>query len=441
MKKKPTQAHTMTTQTDLAQSVLDYVLQEESGESVENKQARENIADALRGDSYIVTETTERDQSRVLFVTSDISVLQAGSAREQFFVALGQWFEEVHVCVVRTRSERPQPIRVEKNVWLYQIVGKNKRQLEQSAEALMDDQLTFGSVFRPDVIVGLDVSQAGMIAQHISRTYSKPLQLHVTSDIFRVHEGGKRLSWSQRRAAKSLLRSAKSVRVASEVLRDMLQRKKILTTTDNAVLPHFYNFAALQNSTPAFDLHTRYSDFKLIFVTFAPLTADSQLHEVFSAIHATLTHNKIGLVVVGDGPARELFEKKANLLDISSKVVFVQTPDDITPYFKTADAILELGTAPQNEETILRAIVSHAPILAYTTELRNDLLEDGESALLCEANTAQCISQKITTFLNNHIVRITMRRALADIAQRRLHEDSDSYYRAYRDTIERALIS
>ena len=133
-------------------------------------------------------------------------------------------------------------------------------------------------------------------------------------------------------------------------------------------------------------------------------------------------------------------QEKVELLGIKDKVVFVPPPADPTPYYKTADVLIETGQQPLHDETVLRAIASGLPIICYATPLRLDLLEDKTSALICEQADAHCLTQKISQFLNSQALRVKFKRREKLIVKDRLHEDTDSYYQVYRDSIETALL-
>ena len=106
------------------------------------------------------------------------------------------------------------------------------------------------------------------------------------------------------------------------------------------MLPKFYDFSGYLTATPAFDIHDKYRQFSFIMLAFGDLTATSTLHETFTALHRMLANPRIGLVIVGSGPAKALFEEKATLLGVKQSVVFVERPEDIAAFLLTADILV-----------------------------------------------------------------------------------------------------
>ena len=429
-------------QSSRAEAVLDVVLRGEDkvvpvGPEPEPELDPDQVTvdEALKARPVIDVDTG-RTKSRVLFVTTDEYVLEPNSATQQTYLDLASLFDEVHVMVLLGRRGKDAHERLADNVWFYQVHNKYWWRLPWAAIYAAFDALTFNENIRPDVIVGINPFEAGLAAYFIARDFGRPVQIHINKDFLHPSFTTKQKANKWRKwMAHYVLRQVSSVRTHTDTLREILT-KKFSRLVDIRTLPRLYNFSQLQKAKPAYDVHERYKDFVFIIITFGPLTADSHLHDAFTALRQTLLNKRIGLLVIGDGPAKSLFVEKTKLLGIEESVVFLAQLDDEVSVYKTANVLIETSTHGDSEIHVLKAAAAGLPIIAYETDTRQDLFKDGESALLCEPGDMTALSQQMTKLLNSQATRIELARNSEAMAAERLVEDSESYQRAFRDTIE-----
>ena len=431
---------TWTDQSEVAKAVLDHVLYEDNPEVAEVLENQVAVEEEKRAPSILAFDSG-RTKSRVLFVTTDAAILEKGSAAEKKYLHISEWFDELHIMVLLPgRSLNEVTERISTNVWVYVVQAKDYTVSAQAALHRLEEDLLFNDSLRPDIVVATDPLTSGVAAKAIGERFGRVWQVQIKTHFFGTELQPRQISFWETRVAKKVLRTTPSVRFGSAEIAVGIKKIVVPKTDDQKILPQYYNFDALKNSTPVFDLKERYPEYKLIIVTFGLLTADSNLHDVFVALRNVLHKNRIGLIIIGDGPAKKLFVEKAQLLDIEKNVVFVSESADLIPYYKTADVLIETGLTSVADETVLRAIAAGLPTIAYETELRSDLLKDGRSALLCPADDPHCLSQNMGKFLNNQGLRTQFRRRLNMIADSRLHEDKRSYFEALRDSVEIALV-
>lgn len=415
-----------------AQRVLDYVLY---GDAKNDDTSGVDVR-AARSAPPVAARDSGREASRVLFVTRDEAALSANSAVQREYAELTGYFDEVHVFVLIPRKGEGKTVRVTDRMWVYPVRSGYWWTLPFAAKRHAAEALVFHGSVRPDVIVGTDPYEAGLAALLIGRACDRPVQIHVpedfTDDAFRKRDPDN--GW-RRRIARYVLKRVTSVRAKTEAIKTMLQQrfKKI---GDIEVLPRFYNFTGYRDAVPAFDVHDKFRDFVFVALTFGELTADSRIHDVFAALNRVLHNPRIGLVVVGDGPAEAIFKEKVKLLGIERNVVFLKTAEDPVSLVKTADLLIETGTSVESEEYVMRAAAAGLPMLAVETALRKDLFRDGHSAFLCPPGDVPCLSQKFTKFLNSPALRKQFSLEGAAVARDRLIEDPAAYYRAFGDSIE-----
>jgi glycosyltransferase involved in cell wall biosynthesis len=425
-------------QSSRAEAILQQILTEEATASESGGERHMTVAEAMAA-RPVIDQDTGRNSARVLIVTTDESVLLNSSARRTTYLELGKQLDELHVMCLIARSGKETFDRASNNVWFYQVRAKNWWHLPWAARRAASEALTWNDIPRPDVIVGVDPFEAGLAARLIAKRFNRPLQYHVETDIFDPafkladHDNPWRL-----RLANFLLKRAVSVRTRTRILKDALQ-KRYPNIKDMAVMPRFHNFTHLLSDSPTFDLHERLTNFAFIILAFGPLSADSYLHELFLALNRLLHNPHIGLVVVGDGPARQLFSDKVNLLGIAKSVVFEKEVPNLVSYLKTADLMIELDSKEEGEVRILQAAAAGLPTVMYATDLRRDLFVDGVSAFICEPGDNECLTAKTAKFINTAILRNQFAAEAMDVAKERLHENPDAHFQAMALTIEAAL--
>ena len=387
----------------------------------------------------VLDQDTGRTKARVLFVTMDQRALVKDSGLRLYYAALVQEFDEVHVLCLTVGKGEDNFDRAGANLWFYQVKAAVWWKLPWAARAAAEEALTWNGVARPDVIVGVDLFEAGLAAYLISRKFSRPIQYHVYSDPFApsFKSAAEDNNWRVR-IAKFILKRASSLRVSTGALKESLAAR-YRRLKDIGVLPKFYDFKGIAEAVPAMNLHEKYRDFSFIILAFGRLTATSRLHDVFAALHALLKNPRIGLLVVGDGPGKQLFLDKVKILGIERNVVFQKESDDLASYLKTADMMIEIDVDEEAEVRVLKGAMAGTPMVLASTDLREDMFKDGESAFICPPDDLTCVSQKASKFINSAVYRSKFAENAAYVAKSRINEDSTTHYQAIALSIESVL--
>ncbi len=424
-----------------AEAVLEQILDTEFAPQAEAvPEERVTVAEAIAA-RPVIDQDTGRARARVLIVTTDENVLLEGSSIRTEYAKLAAELDELHVMCVIPRAGKEAFDRAGDNVWFYQVRAKNWWSTPWAARTAALEALTWNGAPRPDIVVGVDMFEAGWSAWMISRAFDRPLQYHVFTDPFHPEyvSAAPDNNW-RLRVAKFLLRRAKSVRTGTNELKEILkQRYKRLT--DISTLPRFYQFTNLLDGQPAFNLHERFRDYVFIMLAFGPLTAGSHLHDLFAALHRLLRNPRIGLVVVGDGPAKNIFLEKVKILGIEKNVVFHKEVEDLVSYLKSSDLLVEMGTDEESEIRVLQAAAAGLPAVMRATALRRDLFKDGVSGFLCEPDDLLCVTEKVSKYVNTPTFREQFSENAQDIAKERLHENPTAHYQALALAIESVLAS
>lgn len=427
-----------------AEAVLDRVLTDTSTETILRKESEGAVAAELRKQRLLEAEST-RAKSRVLFVTSDVSVCEKESAAALRFTALADVFDEVHVLVIGRRGTlkaQDEAIRLGPATWVYPLVPYFFVQTPFAARALARDELEFADGFRPDLVVALDPFESGVAGLFIADHYDRPFQVHLDSEdwlnIDKFRKEAKENTWRLRFLHYTLRRTT-SVRVATESLKQTIA-KYYKHIDDLALLPRFYHTRELL-SLPRETSVDRFPQFVFTILTESDLDASSTVYRVLDAARMALQTPSIGLAVLGDGPLKEQFRQRAALLKIDRQVMFVGKQTDDIDYLRSADVLVVTDTTTKSDDLIIRAAALGVPIIMAKTPLRNDLFKDGTDAFLCDPEDTLAFTTKLRTFINTNALRTQFSENGREVIKTRIEEDPVLYRIAYRDSIEQLLFS
>lgn len=420
---------------DRAASELEYVLEKDTKAEVA---PRISVAEAISQPRVFQTNAT-RTTTRVLFVSQDASLLNPEKQSLDGFLNLHELFQEVHVLILRQGIEAKNPVfRVAPNVWLYTASSRYWWAIPSAGIKLVEEQMVFAAGFRPDLIVARDPFESAIVAHKIARQYERPAQVHVLED-YTASEFSRRYkhAFFRRLMAKHMIKKFASVRVVSSAVENMLAKR--FTIPDLRMLPRFNNYEAILNAKPTIDLKEIYKPFVFIILFVGKLAHNSTLFRAIDAARFVLKNPRVGLIVLGDGPAKGEFQKRTKLLGIEEQVVFDSRTKNIVPHIKSANLLLATDTDPDSDEVVLQAAAAGLPIVMSRTPKREELFEHGVSAYLCEETDVQAFTDRISEMLNNFGIR----RVLSDNAQEMMretfHQDAREYTEAYRTSIEQAL--
>lgn len=437
--KAPSKYKALLDQSKKASYILDYVLGDESEESVAEKLDQSPVAEELSR-APLVSHESGRKKSRVLFITRDVSVLEKDSISQLHFLNLRSVFDEVHIIVLSQSWQAKKAVeRLSTNLWTYTTSGKYWWSQIFVAQSIANNQLKFADGFRPDVIVALDPFESGLAGFLIAEKYDRAFQVHVTEDFFDpefkkrdVHNGWRLY------IASFVLKQAQSMRTATNAIKTKI-KKKFRHIKDISLLPRHYNISAIISAAETTTIKDIFPQYAFVALFVGKLDHDSTLFRALDASRAILHSKSIGLVVVGHGPTKKESEKRAEILGITQQVVFEKDESRLISYLKSADILICTDTTEASEEVVIQAAAAGLPLLLAKTEFRGDLFTDGESAFLCDKEDTIDFSQKLVKFLNTNSLRTQFATNARDIIKTRLHEDPESYKFAYRDSIERVF--
>lgn len=421
---------------DYERSSLEYVLEKERKQNDDTRYL--SVEEAMQEEA-VYQVSSDRNITRVLFISQDESLLNPTKQSLDGYINLSDLFDEVHILILRQGIEAKNPVlRLAKNMWLYTASDKNWWATPFKGNYLVMQQLEFAEGFRPDIIVARDPFESAALAIYLGRKYGRPVQIHVLEDYHKSEflSKNRHNRWRQY-LPKFTIPRAISVRTSTRATLDFIRGK--FKVPDLSILPRFNNYESLISTTPTIDLRDKYKPFVFIMLYIGRLTSDSGLHKAFDAAAQGLKNPRIGLIVIGDGPAKKEFEERAKALGIKEQVVFETDIKDEVPYLKSANVLIVPDVDSEGEEVALRGAAAGIPMVMARTESREDIFSDGESALLFAPDDLDEFGLKLNILMNDVPLRKYMAEAAQDMIASKFHDNPERYRAAYRASIEEVL--
>lgn len=399
---------------------------------------RVSVEDAMR-EERLYRAKSNRNATRVLFISQDASLLNPTTQSLDGYVDISSLFDEVHILILRSGIPAKNPVlRVGDNVWLYTASAHSWWNKTAAGADLIEQQLQFANGFRADLIIARDPFESALLANKLAKKYNRPSQLHVLED-FTTREFKKLAPenfWRQF-IPKRTIPQFPSVRTLSGNVEKYISSK--YTIPDLAVLPKFNDYESLINIKPTINLKEKYRPFVFIILYVGKLSHRSTLYRAIDAARFVLKNPRVGMVVLGDGPAKPEFKKRAKQLGIEEQIVFESRVDDVVPYMKSANMLIVTDTDDDSDEVVLKGAATGIPMVMSRNEHREDLFEHGRSAFLCEETDLQSFTDSINTLLNDLHARHVFSDNAQLMIQERFHQNIKEYKEAYRLSLEQAI--
>lgn len=387
----------------------------------------------------VFKRVSNRDVTRVLFVSSNTRLLNPTQQSLDGYINISELFDEVHILILRKGIKALRPVlRPKKNVWIYTASSRYWWLMHYAGKQMIEDQLVFANGFRPDLIVARDPFESALVVSDVAKKYNCPSQLHILEDYTtREFLQQNRSNFWRRFVPLLTIPRFASVRTITNGIEKKLEKR--YTIPDLETLPRLQNYETLIKLNSEINLKEKYKPLIFFLVFVGNLSYDSTLHRAIDAARFVLQNRRVGMIVLGDGPARGEFQKRAKTLGIEEQVIFETKAKSIIPYLKSAHMMIVTDTTPDSEELVLKGAAAGIPMIMSRTEKREDVFEHGESAFLCDESDVQAFTDRINDLLND----VNLRKLFVESAQRiismKFHEDPYKYREAYRLSIEQAL--
>ncbi len=422
---------------DHAAGELEYVLTREK-----KKEAEPTVSvEEAMAEKPIFRANTDRDVTRVLFISTDIELLNPTKQTLDGYVDVSDLFDEVHILVMRIGIPPKNPVlRASQNVWIYTAAAQHWWELPRVGMKMVNDQLSFASGFRPDLIVARDPFESAWLANKVAKSFKRPAQLHVVEDFispdFHNTQSG---NFFRRFLPYFTINKFESIRTVTNAV--AMKIKERFSPSDLKVLPRIQKYEAMILATADKCLSDKYNEFAVFLLYIGELTHKSGAFKVLEATKFILRNKRIGLIIIGEGSAKNEIQKQAKNMGILKQVIFEKENVELLPYLKGAHMLLVPDTTLKSEETVIKGAAAGIPLLIASTEKRDDIFTDKYSAYFVDPDNVETITKGISDLLNDVEGRSVMAKNAQDMISEKFHFDPTEYQAAYRLSIEEALFT
>jgi glycosyltransferase involved in cell wall biosynthesis len=141
-----------------------------------------------------------------------------------------------------------------------------------------------------------------------------------------------------------------------------------------------------------------------------------------------------GLLLVGDGPDRVLFEERARELGLIRHCQFLGYQEDVAAWYAAMDAVALPSGNEGTPVTVIEALAAGRPVVAYSVGGVPDVLRDGVDGFLAAPRDAAAMADRLATLAADPALRQKMGaagrdRVLERYSVQRLIDDVDGLYR------------
>lgn len=394
------------------------------------------VDSARRSGPLLTTASSDRDKTRVLFISDDLRLLDSTSTAWNLYNQLAHRFDEMHIIVTAPLSKHKQVVkRVGDNIWLYTTAHVDWFTSPNGILRVAKEQLVFLDTFRPDFIIATSCFEDALGAYLLAKKYDRPFQIHITKPFWsQGKENDLEHAWWRKRIAAWVLRKAVSVRVVDKASLAYIT-KHFPQINDVAELPRHFNVKSLLTQSSDGDSSDMFPNFRLVFTFMGRLDYDSTLYRAIDAVRQSLKSPADVLVVVGDGPVKEESKKRAEILGIGDRVVFKPASVDVASVLRSSDVLIVTDIDDTSDDLVIKAAAFGVPLVIAKNKLRSDLFTHGEDAMLCDPESTPEFEQAVAAIVDDLELRERLRGAKQTV-QARLVEDTNVYLKAYYDSLE-----
>lgn len=124
------------------------------------------------------------------------------------------------------------------------------------------------------------------------------------------------------------------------------------------------------------------SDDQSVLINLGRLGTEKNLDEVVSYFAEAAAHNdKLVLLIVGDGPARDDLQELSKKLGIEDKVIFtgMVQPSEVQTYYQLGDVFVSASTSETQGLTYIEAAANGLPLLCRQDKCLDEVILPGEN--------------------------------------------------------------
>ena len=342
---------------------------------------------------------------KVLMISSDRSILALGSAVSERIKEYGTLVDELHIVLLSDRVHGLKDTQLDKNVWVYPT-NSLVNLLRPVDAARLGRKIIFDKKFvrGQSIITTQDPFECGWAGMKIKKKWRIPLEVQLHTNPFSSYFKGFQ-NIVRKLFVRRILRNADSLRVVSSNLKSQISG---FSSANIKVLPIYVDRKKIEDSHVTFDLHARYP-WRFIMLSVSRLAPEKNLEfmiEVLARVREKFSN--IGLVIVGSGPEENKLKMLVKKLELEGAVEFVGWQNDLSSYYKTANAFIQTSLFEGYGLALVEAGLSSLPIITTPVGIALELIAD-EDAYIYPAGNADLFVSGILNLIEDNYKREILR--------------------------------
>lgn len=363
--------------------------------------------------------------SKKLYVVSfstDRKIFEQGSQVQMRMKEYAKLTEELHVIVLTQFMEGFKKIQIAPNAWVYPTATYLKWWYPMSAYSLakklffidpniVTDTDILRSLAKINLVTTQDPFETGLAGYLTAKKIRTKLHLQIHTDFLNPEFSAESLLNKIRVIiAKFLLKQRPTVRVVSQRIRSSIYQKLNLPpekTPSVTVLPIFVDMARWRSAPESRFLHEKYPGFDLLLLMVSRFEREKKIELGVRLIEAALMKKPdvdIGLVIVGGGSEENYLKNLAVKRHVADNIFFEGWVEDISPYYKSADALLATSRYEGYGLIFAEASASGCPVITPDIGAVPELINRW-NGIVCAPGDEECLLNAILGLANDPAVR------------------------------------
>ena len=359
---------------------------------------------------------------KVLFISNDPTIFDAGSAARARMRAYAALIGELHIVSAADKNAREEQ---DGNLFLHPIHSWKLfrvRALALRAHALILEHDI-------EVVSAQDPFEHGLAAlRAISKIQAPKPKLHIQvhTDFLSpwfVKSGNWRsprvrmplLNSYRRKIADRVLLAAASIRVVSERVKASLVERYGNRISEPSVIP-----VAIDPVVPE-KIRLPAHPFTFALITVGRLEPEKRIEDILAALKLVVPHYPmVGLFIVGEGRERGKLERMARSLGVENKVVFLGDRPDARGLMASAQAFIQASAYEGYGRTLIEAALAKVPIITTDVGIVGEVFKGYEDVLSAPVADPTALSLAIVGFIEDNAVRQELPRHAEETARAHL---------------------
>lgn len=342
---------------------------------------------------------------KVLMISSDRKLFDEGSAVSERIKDYGALVKELHIVHMSDARHDFRNTQLSENVWVYPTNSITSIMRPIDA-ARLGKKIVFEENFvRGQAVITVQDLESGWAGVRIKKKWSIPLEVQLHTDPFSPYFSGFQ-NVVRKFFMNSILRNADSIRVVNQNLKSRILNLK--SDANVSVLPIYVDRERIENAPIVFDLHTRYP-WHFIMLAVSRLAPEKNLGLAIRVLKLVRERfPDTGLVIVGSGPEANRLRALVKKLKLDDAVEFVGWQNDLTSFYKTANAFIQASFFEGYGLALVEAGLSGLPVITTPVGVALEL-EHGKDAYIYPENNPGLFAQGIIDLIENNQKRENLR--------------------------------